>query len=75
MVQCAIPVRQVVSKTAAKSALERSEVQPQVFFVPGSLDLYFQNESPGADKEANWPPAPRAPYLQMEVEWPMGLAE
>jgi hypothetical protein len=43
--------------------------------VPGSLDLYFQNESPGADKEANWPPAPRAPYLQMEVEWPMGLAE
>jgi hypothetical protein len=74
MVQCAIPVRQVVSKTAAKSALvpdnKRSEVQPQVFFVPGSLDLYFQT-----DKEANWPPAPRAPYLQMEVEWPMGLAE
>jgi hypothetical protein len=28
----------------------------------GSLDLYFQNESPGADKEANWLPAPKAPY-------------
>jgi len=24
----------------------------------GSLDLYFQNESPGADKEVNWLPAP-----------------
>jgi hypothetical protein len=25
----------------------------------GSLDLYFQNENPGADKEANWLPAPK----------------
>ena len=29
----------------------------------GSLTLYFQSESPGADKEGNWLPAPEAPFL------------
>jgi hypothetical protein len=28
----------------------------------GSLDLYFQNESPIAEKEANWLPAPKGPF-------------
>ncbi len=28
----------------------------------GSLDIYFQNESPGKDKEANWLPAPKGPF-------------
>jgi hypothetical protein len=28
----------------------------------GSLDLYFQNDSPGKDKEWNWLPAPKGPY-------------
>lgn len=27
----------------------------------GSLDLYLQNESPGADKVSNWLPAPKGP--------------
>jgi hypothetical protein len=28
----------------------------------GSLTLYFQNESPGKDKEANWLPAPKGAF-------------
>ncbi len=28
----------------------------------GSLDLYFQKESPGKDKEQNWLPAPDGPF-------------
>jgi hypothetical protein len=28
----------------------------------GSLDLYFQNDSPGSDKQANWLPAPKGPF-------------
>ena len=37
----------------------------------GSLDIYFQNESPGMDKEANWLPAPKGPYsLTMRIYAP-----
>jgi hypothetical protein len=37
----------------------------------GSLTLYIQHRSPGADKEANWLPAPDGPiYLVMRLYWP-----
>jgi hypothetical protein len=37
----------------------------------GSLTLYIQHESPGADKESNWLPAPDGPiYLVMRLYWP-----
>jgi hypothetical protein len=41
----------------------------------GSLDLYFQNENPGADKDANWLPAPKGPYnLTMRIYAPQADA-
>ena len=37
----------------------------------GSLTLYFQNESPGKDKEANWLPAPKGEFIPMlRMYWP-----
>ena len=37
----------------------------------GSLTLYVQNESPGAEQEANWLPAPAGPFtVFMRVYWP-----
>lgn len=37
----------------------------------GSVTLYIQSKSPGANKESNWLPAPDGPiYLVMRLYWP-----
>jgi hypothetical protein len=37
----------------------------------GSTDLYIQKDSPGADKESNWLPAPAGKFiLMLRMYWP-----
>jgi len=41
----------------------------------GSLTLYFQDESPGADKESNWVPTPTDEFsLYIRAYWPKDAA-
>jgi hypothetical protein len=38
----------------------------------GSLTLYIQKDSPGAEKESHWLPAPKdLVYLVMRLYWPV----
>lgn len=39
-----------------------SSWMPFKYNADGSLDLYFQAENPGKDKEFNWLPAPKGPF-------------
>ena len=56
------------------NALNKFTVSPRnnlKYNADGSMTLYFQAESPGKDKEANWLPAPKGPFIPMlRMYWP-----
>ncbi len=56
--------------------LINSPMLPQLKKDPdGGLTLYIQNESPGKDKEANWLPAPKGPFVMaLRIYWPKPAA-
>ncbi|MGA2637572.1 DUF1254 domain-containing protein [Methylocella sp.] len=50
---------------AFPNSIDRQAVSswmPFVYNADGSLDLYFQNENPGKEHEANWLPAPQGGF-------------
>jgi hypothetical protein len=56
--------------------LLNSQMLPQfVKDSDGGLTFYVQNESPGKDKEPNWLPAPKGPFVvAMRLYWPKEAA-
>ena len=56
------------------NALNKFTVSPRnnpTYNQDGSLTLYFQNQSPDQDKEANWLPAPKGDFIPMlRMYWP-----
>lgn len=56
------------------NALNKFTVSPRndlKYNTDGSLTLYFQNESPREDKQANWLPAPKGDFIAMlRMYWP-----
>ena len=50
----------------------RGDRDPLQYSADGSLTLYLQSESPGADKEDNWLPAPKEGEfkLTLRLYWP-----
>jgi|SRR5579872_120891 len=53
------PVANVLNRFAVSSWM------PFKYNPDGSLDLYFQSDSPGKDNEVNWLPAPHGPFTLM----------
>ncbi len=63
---------QLLIKNPINRYLINSPMEPSLKRNPdGSLTIYIQKETPGADKESNWLPAPNdLVYLVMRLYWP-----
>jgi hypothetical protein len=64
--------KQLLVKNPINRYLINSPMLPQLKTDPdGGLTIYIQADSPGKDKEANWLPAPKGPFVAfMRYYWP-----
>lgn len=57
-----------------RNSIDRYAIAPWMplkYNADGSLDIYFQVESPGKDKESNWLPVPHGPFnVTIRNYWP-----
>jgi hypothetical protein len=61
------PLNRYLINSAMLPALKRD--------ADGGITLYVQTDSPGADKEANWLPAPKGPFFSaLRIYWPKPAA-
>jgi Protein of unknown function (DUF1214) len=62
---------ELARSTIPSIAIRSARGSPLKANADGSIDLYIQNESPGADKEFNWLPAPKGKFILMaRLYWP-----
>lgn len=63
---------QLLVKNPVKRYLVNSPMLPDLKRdADGGLTIYIQNESPGPDREANWLPAPKGPFMMAaRYYWP-----
>ena len=64
--------KQLLVKNAIHRYLINSPMLPNLKTDPdGALTIYIQADSPGKDKESNWLPAPKGPFVVfMRYYWP-----
>ena len=70
-----LPASLLVANPIDRYLLNSTMTSQFVKDADGGITLYFQNESPGKDKEANWLPAPKGPFwVILRLYWPKKAA-
>jgi hypothetical protein len=66
-----LPQSLLVANPINRYLLNSPMLQQFVKDADGGITFYVQNESPGKDKEPNWLPAPKGPFIMfMRLYWP-----
>jgi hypothetical protein len=66
-----LPQSLLVANPINRYLLNSPMLQQFVKDADGGITFYVQNESPGKEKEPNWLPAPKGPFIMfMRLYWP-----